>query len=275
MVWIAGPVVACAISAGRRAGAGAAAAIAACSALVTGGPSLRAANDAVLLLLSGIGIGTVVRLTARAEQRMEHAARVQAAAQERDRLSRGIHDSVLQVLALVQRRGAELDGEAAELARLAGEQEAALRVLLSAPAFEPQFGPGAAFAGQTDLRALLGPLASARVSFVAPATAVPLPDLVAREVTAAVCEALDNVRRHVGAQARAWLLLEDEGDRVLVTVRDEGPGIAPDRLAQAAAAGRLGIANSIRGRIEELGGTVGISSIPGQGTEIELGVTRR
>ena len=49
---------------------------------------------------------------------------------ERARLARAVHDGVLQVLALVQRRGAELGGEAAELGRLAGEQEAALRALI-------------------------------------------------------------------------------------------------------------------------------------------------
>ena len=54
------------------------------------------------------------------------------AAAERARLARVVHDGVLQVLALVQRRGAEIGGEATELARLAGEQEAALRTLIRA-----------------------------------------------------------------------------------------------------------------------------------------------
>ncbi len=57
------------------------------------------------------------------------------------------------------------------------------------------------------------------------------------------------------AAASAWLLVEDEPDAVTVTVRDDGPGIAPGRLEQAAAEGRLGVAQSIRGRVEDLGGT--------------------
>lgn len=118
-------------------------------------------------------------------------------------------------------------------------------------------------------------MASATVSYAAPAGAVRLPASAAAEVAAAVAAALDNVGRHVGAGAKAWLLLEDEGDHVVVTVRDEGPGIAPGRLAEAASAGRLGVASSIRGRIEDLGGAVEITSIPGQGTEIEMRVPRR
>lgn len=49
----------------------------------------------------------------------------------------------------------------------------------------------------------------------------------ARELAAAVGAALDNVREHVGERARAWILVEDEPDEVIVTVRDEGPGIPP------------------------------------------------
>ena len=52
---------------------------------------------------------------------------------ERERLARDIHDGVLQVLALVGRRGREAGGEAAELGRLAAEQELALRALIGAP----------------------------------------------------------------------------------------------------------------------------------------------
>jgi signal transduction histidine kinase len=57
-----------------------------------------------------------------------------------------------------------------------------------------------------------------------------------------------------------------------VTVRDEGPGIAEGRLAEAAAAGRLGVAQSIRGRIADLGGTVAFASRTGEGTEVEITV---
>ena len=70
------------------------------------------------------------------------AERAAAAAEERARLARAVHDGVLQVLALVQRRGAELGGEAAGLGRLAGEQEAALRALIRARTPSPPSGPG-------------------------------------------------------------------------------------------------------------------------------------
>src|SRR2546430_356466 len=105
----------------------------------------------------------------------------------------------------------------------------------------------------------------------APATAVALPEPVAVEVAAAVRATLDNVTVHCGQTAKAWVLLEDEGDTVTVTVRDEGPGIADGRLAQAEAEGRLGIAQSIRGRIADLGGTVTITSAPGQAQRSKSG----
>jgi signal transduction histidine kinase len=59
-----------------------------------------------------------------------------------------------------------------------------------------------------------------------------------------------------------------------VSVRDDGPGFAPERLAAAAAEGRLGVAQSIRGRIRELGGSAEFVSAPGEGTEVEMRVPR-
>lgn len=270
MVWIAGPVIAWAVALGRWAAGCAALVISACSVVVRSGIDLTGVTEAGLLLLAGTATGHLVVLTARAEHRVQQAAEAQASARERTRLARGIHDSVLQVLALVERRGAEIGGEAAELGRLAGEQGVALRALVAAEAeAEPAAG------GWEDLTGALTRTAGAAVSFAAPADPVRLSAPAVGEVAAAVSAALDNVVRHVGAEAKVWLLLEDEGDHVVVTVRDEGPGIAPGRLAEAAAAGRLGVASSIRGRIEDLGGAVEISSIPGQGTEIEMRVPRR
>jgi signal transduction histidine kinase len=229
-----------------------------------------------LLLLAGVAVGHVARLTVEAEEKLQRAVEIEAAARERERLARGIHDSVLQVLALVQRRGAHLDGEAGELARLAGEQEAALRTLIATGfAGRPADGDGTVPLADTDLRTVLSGYAGTAVSVAAPAEPVILPTRVANELGRAVGAALDNVAAHCGQGAKAWVLVEDEPGAVTVTVRDEGPGIADGRLAEARAQGRLGVAQSIVGRIADLGGTATITSTPGQGTEVELRVPRR
>ena len=86
--------------------------------------------------------------------------------------------------------------------------------------------------------------------------------------------ALSNVRHHVGQDAEAWVLLEDLGDRWVVSVRDDGPGIPEGRLEASAGEGRLGVRQSIVGRLQDLGGTATVHSAPGQGTEWELSVPR-
>ncbi|MEV6299161.1 ATP-binding protein [Actinoplanes sp. NPDC051861] len=67
------------------------------------------------------------------------------------------------------------------------------------------------------------------------------------------------------------------GDRdgVRVTVRDNGTGFDPGRLDEAAREGRLGVAQSMRGRISDLGGDTTVHSRPGDGTEIEFWLPRR
>jgi signal transduction histidine kinase len=276
--WVAGPVLAWAVAGGIRAGVVAALVLGACD-LTLRHQSLASAykspalNGTVLLLLAGVVVGYVSTLAARAERAVQRATELEAASRERERLARGIHDSVLQVLALVQRRGAEVGGEAAEIGRLAGEQEAALRALIAADA-DGADGDGALATGELDLRALLTREASASVSVVTPAGPVLLPGHQAREVTAAVHAALDNVRRHCDATARAWVLVDDEGEAVTVTIRDDGPGIAAGRLALAAADGRLGVSQAICGRMRDLGGSAQVTSAPGTGTEVRLRLPR-
>jgi signal transduction histidine kinase len=228
---------------------------------------------AFLFLVAGLavsGLGLARLLAARnAERKHAEQIRRESAAAERDRLGRSIHDGVLQVLALVQREGQDLGGQAGELAALAGQQEVALRSLLASEASNVGKANAAA-----DLRAPLQALAAPTIEVATPAQAVELPSAVASEVVAAVRAALDNVRRHAGAGARAWILLEDERDGVRVTVRDDGIGFRPERPAEAAEAGRLGIAQSMRGRIADCGGTTTIDSRPGRGTEVEFWVPR-
>jgi signal transduction histidine kinase len=228
-------------------------------------------TSATLLLVAGAAIAGLgfaqVLTTRRAERKHAEEIRLEAATAERDRLGRSIHDGVLQVLALVQRQGPGLGTRGDELAALAGEQEAALRGLLA----------GAASTVGAAARDLCGPLqvlAASDVEVATPAQAVELPDGITAEVVAAVSAALDNVRKHAGADARAWILLEDEPDGVRVTVRDDGIGFPAERLAEAARAGRLGIAQSMRGRIADCGGSTTIDSRPGEGTEVEFWIPR-
>lgn len=271
-IWMAGPVLAWAIRYGRRGGTIVALIVACCDFAMQRDAELSAAlNGAVLLLLAGLVIGHLARLAAEVETERRNAIEVEAASRERERLARDIHDSVLQVLALVQRRGAEAGGAAAELGRLAGQQEAALRALVG-DGWAGSRATGAS--GDVDLRQMVLPAQTDRVTVSVPAQAVLLERTAAAELTAAMRAALDNVRRHCGERTRAWVLVEDEPDLIRVTIRDDGPGIPDGRLAEAAAAGRLGISHSISGRLRDLAGSATISSVPGEGTEVELRLPR-
>jgi len=110
---------------------------------------------------------------------------------------------------------------------------------------------------------------------VTPAEPVRLGSAAAQETALAVRAALDNVRQHCGPTVQAWVLVEDEGDQVTVTIRDDGPGIPAGRLAEAAADGRLGVSQAICGRIRDLGGSADIMSGPGTGTEVVLRIPGR
>jgi signal transduction histidine kinase len=225
-------------------------------------------NIFLLLLAAGV-VGYSTGLIREESEARAEAERIAAGMAERARLARAVHDGVLQVLALVQRRGHELGDEAAELGRLAGEQEVALRALVQGEA-----APRTDHTGRTDLVERLGRLQSRRVTVSGPARPVLVEHAVTEELASVVRACLDNVARHVGEDATAWVLVEELGDRVVVTVRDEGPGIAPDRLEAARREGRMGVAGSIRGRMADLGGEAVLTTAPGQGTEWELVIGR-
>jgi signal transduction histidine kinase len=222
----------------------------------------------VIELAVGLGVGMAALTARRAHAELERAARLRARTEERERLSRQVHDGAIQVLALVSRRGREIGGETAKLAELAGEQERALRRLVSSADAEPPVGE------LTDLGALLRRRASDRVSVSVPAEPVLLDADVAEELSAAAGNALDNAAAHAGPEARAYVLLEDLGDSVTVSIRDDGVGIADGRLEEAVSEGRLGIAKSIVGRMDWLGGSAKLNTGPGCGTEWELTIPR-
>ena len=258
-IWTPGAVLACALAYGVRGGLLGALAVSATLLAVQARPQTEL-GDIQLIVLVGLTVGFAATVLRRQAERLRRAIAAEAAARERERLARAVHDGVLQVLGLLRRRGGELGGDAAQLGRLAGEQEFALRALLTS-------GPAAADEqGRRDLAAALRALAAARTSVATPAHPVELPAPVVDELVAAVGAALTNVSTHVGPDASAWVLLEDVGTALEISVRDEGPGIPDGRLEAAAAAGRIGVARSMRGRVHDVGGTISCDTGP-DGTE--------
>jgi signal transduction histidine kinase len=152
----------------------------------------------------------------------------------------------------------------AELAEIAGAQEAELRGLILR---EPEESP----TGSASLRAALEQTARAvdgvavTISSVGP---VWLDRACVEEIAAATRQALDNVVEHAAARS-ATIFAEEEDGIVSITVRDDGRGFAYDE-DHLRAAGKAGMLKSMKGRIEDLGGTMSVSSGPGRGTEIEF-----
>lgn len=251
--WIVGALLAWAVRYGWRGGTLAAVVLGAVDLLTRAEVAQKDWGNVFLMLLGGSMVGFVCEsLKAMAAER-DQAQREAATAAERARLARAVHDGVLQVLALVQRQGGELGREA-------GAQEQALRTLIRSQDALTATSPDAA-AGRADLAAALGSLGARPGTEVAlPAGPIELPAHTVTELAAVVRACLDNVERHVGVDAPAWVLVEDLGERVEVSVRDDGPGIPAGRLEAAEQEGRLGVVESVRGRIRDLGGTATLDS---------------
>ncbi len=244
-----------------------------------------------LLTLAAAAVGAMATALCRSAVARAAAERLQAALDERARLARAVHDGVLQVLAMVQRRARDRP-DLEDLGRLAAEQEASLRALVQydARAATRDGTEGAPFetvaalppqdkrqarptSRELDLAHAVQQVAGSH-TLSTPGRPVLLPAAVVAEVVAAVAECLLNVRRHVAEDARAWVLVEDLEDEVVVTVRDEGSGISATRLAEASTEGRMGVSGSIVGRMEDLGGRAELTTGPTIGTEWELHVPR-
>ncbi len=216
-------------------------------------------GNVFLILIGGPIVGYMCESLQRMARERDAAERAAAAAEERTRLARAVHDGVLQVLAMTQRRGAAAGGEWAELGRLAGEQER-----------EPALADPAAGHRAGDCRRPGGPGRGARGDgHRAPRTR--------RGRHARRCGARRRARRRprpsppcAPASTTCWRTPARTPARGCsprrVPTRSRSrcattaPASTPGRLRQAAAEGRLGVASSIAGRIEELGGTATVQS---------------
>jgi signal transduction histidine kinase len=107
----------------------------------------------------------------------------------------------------------------------------------------------------------------------------PILTLDAERLRVALVNMILNARHAVAGQpaARVTLTTRLEDERASITIADTGPGIAPADLARVfdpyftTKRGGTGLGLPIsKNIVEGLGGTIGVSSTPGRGTEIRI-----
>jgi two-component system NarL family sensor kinase len=81
-------------------------------------------------------------------------------------------------------------------------------------------------------------------------------------------ELLANITKHAGASEVTVRLFRD-GDRVVLTVADDGAGFEPSIVDQRVAEGHIGLA-SLQARFDAMGGAMTIDSTVGRGTSVTV-----
>ena len=206
-----------------------------------------------LALIGGPWVAVLLR-----DRREERQRRIRA--DERAEMAAHLHDSVLQTLSLVQR-----SDDPARMAALARRQERELRGWL--------YGGGSG-PDQASVRAAVEHLAGVvedRYGVVMDVVAVgdaPLGPAM-ESLVAAAGEAMTNAARWSGCTTVS-VFVEATPQAVDVFVRDRGVGFDPEVVEE----GSHGIRDSIRGRLDRVGGRCDINSSPGHGTEVRLHVGR-
>ncbi|MFI1796788.1 PspC domain-containing protein [Streptomyces sp. NPDC020379] len=221
------------------------------------------ASLAVLVGIALLAGPSVVRMTQ--DLSAERTMRIRA--QERAEVAAHVHDSVLHTLTLIQRNAED----PREVARLARAQERELRAWLYRPEGR---GKDEAQEPTTLADAVKAAAAEVEDHHGVPIEVVvvgdcPLDERLAAQMQAAR-EAMVNAAKYGGEGGAVQVYAEVEGRTVFVSVRDRGPGFDVDAVPDD----RMGVRESIIGRMQRNGGTARLRSVPGGGTEVELEMER-
>jgi signal transduction histidine kinase len=186
-----------------------------------------------------------------AQERTERAR-----SQERAEVAAMMHDSVLHTLTLIQR----YHEDPAQVARLARAQERELREwLYGARKSAAESFAEAIRAAAAEVEDRHG----ARLDVVSVGDAPLDPQLEA--CVAAAREAMVNAAKYASEETIS-VYAELTEDRVEVFVKDRGPGFDLDGVAPD----RMGVRESILGRMARHGGHAEVRTAPGEGTEVRL-----
>ena len=193
----------------------------------------------------------------------ERRARIRA--EERADMAARVHDSVLQTLAMIQRRA----DQPQQVIQMARAQERELRAWL----FDGR-APGSLDGEDMTLASGIRLIQQeVEAQHEVPVEAVTVGDCELnddlRALLAAAREATVNAAKWSGADVVS-LFAEVEPEEVSLFVRDRGRGFDPDAVPED----RKGLAESIHARMARRGGSASVRSAPGQGTEVSLTMPR-
>lgn len=227
---------------------------------------LGTALTAAIAVLAGMALLAGPWLV-RMSQDLSEERTMRIRAQERAEVAAHVHDSVLHTLTLIQRNA----DDPGEVRRLARAQERELRNWL----YKPEgTGKDEDQEPETLAEAVKRTAAEVEDTHGVPLEVVvvgdcPLDERLAAQMQAAR-EAMVNAAKYGGGGGAVQVYAEVEGRTVFVSVRDRGPGFDLD----AVPADRMGVRESIIGRMQRNGGTARLRSVPGDGTEVELEMER-
>jgi len=211
--------------------------------------------SAALVLLSGLAL-LIAPFAIRTYRERDGERQERIRAQERAELAARIHDSVLQTLTLIQRHS----DQPREVTRLARAQQRDLRrVLYESPTATDQTFRRRLHDTAADVEDTFG--VSIEAVCVGDGTIAP----AGEALLLAAREAMVNAARHTTGSPVASVYAEVSEDAVVVYVRDRGCGFDPDQVP----ADRLGVRESIIGRMQRVGGEATIRS-GSDGTEVVL-----
>jgi signal transduction histidine kinase len=178
---------------------------------------------------------------------------------ERAEIAAHLHDSVLQTLTLIRKHS----DDPAAVAKLARAQERDLRTYLY------QDRRTAAQSVATALAAAVSSVEDAHAVAIEVVSVGDAPtDKHLRAAVAAAKEAASNAAKHGVSPISVYA--EVTANSYEIFVRDSGPGFNPKRIP----ADRLGIRESIMGRVERHGGSAAVTSKKGESTEVHISVPR-
>jgi signal transduction histidine kinase len=188
----------------------------------------------------------------------ERSARIRE--QERAEVAAHVHDSVLHTLTLIQRH---VD-DPREVARLARAQERELRGWL----YRPRTDPEATVTSEVERVAAEVEDAHGVAIEVVVVGDAPLDESLSAMLHA-TREALVNAAKYA-RDAPISVYAEVEPEQVTIFVRDRGPGFDPADVPED----RLGLRQSVIGRMQRHGGVATVHSADGEGTEVQLEMPR-